>query len=460
MDDSDVVAAIAAGDPAGLAAAYDRYAAPLYGYCRWMLSSPGPAAEALRETFAAAAGKLGGLKDPGQMRAWLYGIARDECCRQLRTAEAGLDEAGFDEAGFDEAGFDEAGFDEAGLDEAAGEGIAPEAGPEAQAEVRRLILATLADLKPQEHEVIELSVRHNLDEAELAAVLEVSWSRAHTLASQARDHLEKALDALLIARTGRGSCPELAALLAGWDGQLTVETGRLTARHVEHCETCASHRHGALRPEVLSRMLPLAELPPGLREPVLERAGQSAAAGSRGPLARRAAALGHTGFRRTLGLLSWNTIRANPGRAMAAAALTVWLAAAMSATVVTVTGMHGVRALAAQQNSASAAPVQQAATSPAAGTSAGPHHSRSRKPAAQLIPGLPPAPGPGPVPSPSRSASAKPTTSKSPSPSASASPSDSASATPTPTHSRTPTPTPTPTTPTPTPSDTTTPPPA
>ena len=52
-----------------------------------------------------------------------------------------------------------------------------------QAEVRRLVRETLAELKPHEHEVIELSVRHNLDEAELAAVLDVSWSRAHALAS-------------------------------------------------------------------------------------------------------------------------------------------------------------------------------------------------------------------------------------------------------------------------------------
>jgi hypothetical protein len=32
MHDSEVVAAIAAGDPDGLAEAYDRYAAPLYAY--------------------------------------------------------------------------------------------------------------------------------------------------------------------------------------------------------------------------------------------------------------------------------------------------------------------------------------------------------------------------------------------------------------------------------------------
>ena len=48
MDDGEVVAAIAAGDPGGLAAAYDTYAASLYGYCRWMLRDPGLATELAR----------------------------------------------------------------------------------------------------------------------------------------------------------------------------------------------------------------------------------------------------------------------------------------------------------------------------------------------------------------------------------------------------------------------------
>ena len=38
MKDREIVAAIAAGDPAGLAGAYDKYAEPLHGYCGWMLS--------------------------------------------------------------------------------------------------------------------------------------------------------------------------------------------------------------------------------------------------------------------------------------------------------------------------------------------------------------------------------------------------------------------------------------
>ena len=92
MDNGEIVAALAAGDPDGLAAAYDTYAAPLYGYCRWILRDPAPAASALRETSAAAAKPAGGLTDAGQLRACLYGIARDQCHRRLRTAEPGFDE--------------------------------------------------------------------------------------------------------------------------------------------------------------------------------------------------------------------------------------------------------------------------------------------------------------------------------------------------------------------------------
>lgn len=40
MKDREIIAAIVAGDPAGLAGVYDKYAESLYGYCRWMLGGP------------------------------------------------------------------------------------------------------------------------------------------------------------------------------------------------------------------------------------------------------------------------------------------------------------------------------------------------------------------------------------------------------------------------------------
>ena len=60
MDDREIVTAILTGDPAGLAGAYDKYAAHLYGYCRWMLHDPADAAGALQHTFVIAVTRLRG----------------------------------------------------------------------------------------------------------------------------------------------------------------------------------------------------------------------------------------------------------------------------------------------------------------------------------------------------------------------------------------------------------------
>ena len=84
MRDRDIAASLAAGDPAGLAAAYDRHAAGLYGYCRSLLGEPADAADAAQDTFIIAAARLAGLRNPARLRSWLYAIARNECQSRLR----------------------------------------------------------------------------------------------------------------------------------------------------------------------------------------------------------------------------------------------------------------------------------------------------------------------------------------------------------------------------------------
>ena len=68
---------------------------PLYAYCRSLLREPADAADAVQDTFLIAAAKLGGLKDPGKLRPWLYAVARNECLRQLRS---GLTASALDQA--------------------------------------------------------------------------------------------------------------------------------------------------------------------------------------------------------------------------------------------------------------------------------------------------------------------------------------------------------------------------
>ncbi len=244
MQDREIVAAIVAGQRGGLAAAYDRYAQPLHGYCCTMLGEPSDAADAVQDTFIIAAAKLDGLRDPDRLRPWLYAVARNECHRRLRgrATAAPLDDA----------------------DELADS--APDLGKAAeQAELRQIVRSALGGLNPGEREIIELNLRHELDGAELAAALGVPRNQAHALASRARTQFETALGALLVARTGQDACPYLATILDGWNGELTVLLRKRISRHIENCDICDERKRRELSPAALLSLLPVALLPLRLR---------------------------------------------------------------------------------------------------------------------------------------------------------------------------------------------------
>src|SRR5579859_5704859 len=284
MRDSEVVASIVAGDPLGLAAAYDRYADPLYQYCRTLLADQADAADAVQDTFVIAASRLGGLRDPDRLRPWLYAVARNEALRVLRSKKgtSALDEA--------RDVTDDSGDVAAGAE---------------RADLRALLEDAALGLSPDEREVIELQLRQGLETAEVATVLGVSRNHAHALLARARDQLETCLAALLVGRAGRDECDELGALLNGWDGRLTVLLRRRVHRHIERCPTCDARRAAELRPAMLLDLSPGAALaagaaislrlaagaPEGLRAHTITLAtGQEV-----GAVAHRAAVLGRAG---------------------------------------------------------------------------------------------------------------------------------------------------------------------
>lgn len=259
MRDSEVVAAIVARDPDGLAAAYDKYAAGLFSFCRSLLREPADAADAVQDTFVIAASKVAELRDPGRLRPWLYAVARNECHRRLRAGNvpATLDETAYVADLADQA---------ADASDRAG-----------RAQLRDLVRAAIMGLNPGDQEVIELSLRHELDGPDLADALGVPRNHAHALASRARSQLEKSLGALLAARAGRQACPALGNLLSGWDGRMTVLMRKRVNRHIERCEVCGERKRRELRPVMLLGVAPLVMIPGGLRAPC---AGSAGAAGN------------------------------------------------------------------------------------------------------------------------------------------------------------------------------------
>jgi hypothetical protein len=307
-----------------------------------------------------------------------------------------------------------------------------------QAELRALIRSILADLKPREREVIELSFRHDLDDNDLAIALGVSLSRAHALASRARGRLEKSFGALRTALAGREACPVVGELLADWDGQLTEQTRDLVVWHIEQCQTCANHERGALRPTALSGLLPLAPLPPELREQVLRCCSSTDedAVAYRRRVVRRAESTWLAMFSQAIRRVSWNSIRANPGAAIATTAVAVWVVAAVSVMLLIFAGSHAAHAQTPQPTAGTSSSRPAAAPGSANGRA-----SAAARPSPAFS--QPATHGPSPV-QPSLSSSYSPTLSPTPqtSPSASNSPKPAHSPSPSPSTSHSPSPSP------------------
>jgi RNA polymerase sigma factor (sigma-70 family) len=395
MRDRDIVAAIVAGEPAGLAAAYDSYAAVLHGYCRSLLAEPADAADAVQDTFVIAAAKLAGLRDPDRLRPWLYAVARNECYRRLRGRArlASLDEAG--------EVTDAAAEEPRGADQAA---------------LKELVAAAVAGLNQGEREVIELNLRHDLTGADLADALGVPVNQAHALASRARTQFERSLGALLVARTGRRSCTELDAILAGWDGTLTALLRKRISRHIENCDTCGERKRRELSPAMLFSVLPLVTLPRGLRQQVLRLVSDSSPvqARYRDMVVRRAGAFGAAGFPVQVSPAGRDRRRGlhSPAAILAAAAVLIVLGGGGGTTAYLLSHQHHEHRNADATVTLTITPTASATAGPVAGTSA---PVASATAAASVSPTSGPAPGQS-APARSPSPAASPAVSPSPSP--------------------------------------------
>ncbi len=234
MQDREVVASIVAGDPAGLAEAYDKYARVLYGYSKTFLREPADAADVVHDTFVIAAGNLDRLRDPERLRPWLYAVTRNLCLRKLRAEKAVAAE-------WADIDFAPEGSEDSDIGGAA-----------ERAELRALLRAAGGGLNSGERDIIELRLWQGLDTAQAAAVLGITRAHAHLLMSRGRDQLTASVGALLVARTGRDECATLDHLLSGWDGELTVLLRKRLSRHIEHCDICSDRRRRELQPALLS----------------------------------------------------------------------------------------------------------------------------------------------------------------------------------------------------------------
>lgn len=260
-EDAELVARARVGDREAFAEIFDRYGDRIHDFCASFLRDPHDGADATQDAFLLAAQRLEQLRDPSALRPWLYAIARSACLRRIRSqrrtepSEEVVEVAVHDDA-----------------DDQVRRG-----------ELRALLADAAAGLSDRDRELLDLRLRHDLSTGEVAEVLEVTSDHASVLLGRMRERVERSLGALLVARQGADDCPELAGLLAGWDGRFDPRLRKRVARHVDGCPSCAEHRSRALAPSAMLSIAPLLAAPAGLREQIVRSAALPGSPGARGP---------------------------------------------------------------------------------------------------------------------------------------------------------------------------------
>jgi RNA polymerase sigma factor (sigma-70 family) len=85
-EDAALVAAAREGDPAAWRALLERYDGLILAVCRAHGLPAADAADVRQTTWLQAVERLGRLRNPHRIKAWLVTVARNECLRVLRLA--------------------------------------------------------------------------------------------------------------------------------------------------------------------------------------------------------------------------------------------------------------------------------------------------------------------------------------------------------------------------------------
>jgi RNA polymerase sigma factor (sigma-70 family) len=214
MDEHALVAAARADPLRGFGVLYQRYADRIHDYCLAVLRHREDAADAAQDTFLIAYQRLGQLRDPGRLTPWLYAIARSRCLRRIAERRRQRPTEDLEPLG----------------------PVEPAAtGKVESAELRQLVWDAAAGLADDDRAVLDLHLRQGLSGGELADALGVPAEKANLMLHRMKQRMGRTIGALLVARTARRDCPDLAAVTTG---RLTPLVRKRLARHVERCRTC------------------------------------------------------------------------------------------------------------------------------------------------------------------------------------------------------------------------------
>ncbi|MDP4508662.1 RNA polymerase sigma factor [Nonomuraea turcica] len=198
----------------------DKHGARLYDYCRTELAA-GDAEQAVAGALLTAHLYADRVMDPALRRPWLYGVARAHRAIVAKPASIGS-------------------WSRPGR-------------------MSELLPEALLSLDRPQRELLDLSVRHGLSDAELAVIFELGAAEVRAVVTQAAAGLEGWFAAIMAAR-GSGGCPDLTARMAEWVAAPGRRARARIGRHIQSCATCRAAPR-TMTAGALLRRLPITTLP-------------------------------------------------------------------------------------------------------------------------------------------------------------------------------------------------------
>ncbi len=272
MSDDQLALSASRGDKESFATLYERHFRGVYDLSVRMVRDPDAALDVVQNTFLSAWQNLQKRTVSGNVKAWLYTIARNSAINELRRNKR-LHTTVFSESErrtsipFDR--IDARRFSD------------PQAILQDQYLVD-LVWTSAAALSPKEYSLLDLHLRKDLGAEELATSLGVSRGNVHTMLSRLRNSLEESVATALLVRRGRQDCPDLNSILSERQfAGLDRDDQRAVKRHLDDCTRCQEGRKRYVAPAEIFAGLALVPVSDEVRTALwLQISGAMAAGGA------------------------------------------------------------------------------------------------------------------------------------------------------------------------------------
>jgi len=247
------------GDRDAFARLYERYYQGVYDFSLRMVGDADVAADIVQGTFVNAWSSLCRRRISGNIKAWIYAIARNKAIDELRVRKRVV-------SGGDT--YSEESWGSQTADPGADEASDPEAAVRDK-ELVELVWQSAGALSAREYSLLDLHLRRGLSADELAASLNLRKSNVYNMLSRLRGSLEESVSTVLLIRHGRRDCPELNAILSELTALgLRPEVRRAVQKHLQACPRCQESKRRYVSPSVIFSGMAVVSMPAGHRRAV------------------------------------------------------------------------------------------------------------------------------------------------------------------------------------------------